>query len=311
MIKQRTISKVVTATGVGVHSGSRVNLTLRPAQPDTGIVFHRVDTPEILDFPAQANLVGDTRMASVLQNGKYRISTVEHLMSALAGLGIDNLHVDVDAEEIPIMDGSSVTFVYLIRDAGIVEQDAPKKFIRILKTVEVSEGEGESRKWARIEPYEGFSVAFSIDFEHPAINSTTSFSEIDFSKDSYIDQIARARTFGFANEVEMLRSIGLARGGSLDNAIVMDEYRILNSEGLRYEDEFVKHKILDAIGDLYLFGHALLAKYTAHKSGHGLNNKLVRSVLENPENFELVTFEEPLSKDSDIVHSIKGSFVTI
>ncbi|ASY38221.1 UDP-3-O-acyl-N-acetylglucosamine deacetylase [Taylorella equigenitalis] len=306
MIKQRSIQKVVTATGVGVHSGRRVNITLRPALPDTGIIFHRVDIPEVIDFPAKANLVGDTRMASVLKNGDYRISTVEHLMSALAGLGIDNIHVDVDAEEIPIMDGSAVTFVYLLKDAGIVEQEAPKKFIRLLKTVEVFDGEGDSRKWARLEPYEGFSLAFSIDFEHPAINSTTNFREIDFSRDSYIDQIARARTFGFANEVEMLRGVGLARGGSLDNAIVMDEYRILNSEGLRYEDEFVKHKILDAIGDLYLFGHPLLAKYTAHKSGHGLNNKLVRAVLDDSENYEVISFDEKSDIDSEKLHTIKS-----
>ncbi|NOL49230.1 UDP-3-O-acyl-N-acetylglucosamine deacetylase [Pelistega europaea] len=292
MLKQRTIKKVVNATGVGVHSGSRVKLTLRPAEPNTGIVFHRVDTPEVLDFPAVADGVGDTRMASVLQNGAYRVSTVEHLMSALAGLGIDNIHIDVDAEEIPIMDGSASTFVYLLKDAGIVEQNAPKRFIRVKKVVEVSEGEGEQRKWARLEPYEGFALAFSIDFRHPAIDSTANFAEIDFAKDSYVDQIARARTFGFANEVEMLRGIGLARGGSLDNAIVLDEYRILNAEGLRYDDEFVKHKILDAIGDLYLIGHPLLARYVACKSGHGLNNKLARALLAQEDAYEIVTFED-------------------
>lgn len=292
MLKQRTIKKVVNATGVGVHSGSRVQLTLRPAEPNTGIVFHRVDTPQVLDFPAVADGVGDTRMASVLQNGQYRVSTVEHLMSALAGLGIDNLHIDVDAEEIPIMDGSASTFVYLLKDAGIVEQDAPKRFLRVKKTVEVSEGEGEQRKWARLEPHEGFSLAFSIDFKHPAIDSTANFAEIDFAKDSYVDQIARARTFGFANEVEMLRGIGLARGGSLDNAIVLDEYRILNADGLRYDDEFVKHKILDAIGDLYLIGHPLLARYVACKSGHGLNNKLARALLSQKDAYEIVTFED-------------------
>lgn len=292
MLKQRTIKKVVNATGVGVHSGSRVKLTLRPAEPNTGIVFHRVDTPEVLDFPAVADGVGDTRMASVLQNGKYRVSTVEHLMSALAGLGIDNIHIDVDAEEIPIMDGSASTFVYLLKDAGIVEQNAPKRFLRVKKTVEVSEGEGDQRKWARLEPHEGFSLAFSIDFKHPAIDSTANFAEIDFAKDSYVDQIARARTFGFANEVEMLRGIGLARGGSLDNAIVLDEYRILNADGLRYDDEFVKHKILDAIGDLYLIGHPLLARYVACKSGHGLNNKLARALLAQKDAYEIVTFED-------------------
>ena len=291
MLKQRTIKKLVTATGVGVHSGQRVQLTLRPAQENTGIVFHRVDTPEVLDFPAQANKVGDTRMASVLQNGQYRVSTVEHLMSALAGLGIDNIHIDVDAEEIPIMDGSAATFVYLLRDAGIVEQSAAKRFLRVKKTVEVFEGEGEHAKWARLEPYEGFALAFSIDFQHPAIDSTASFAEIDFGSDSYIDEIARARTFGFANDVEMLRNIGLARCGSLDNAIVMDEYRILNPDGLRYDDEFVKHKILDAIGDLYLIGYPLLARYVACKSGHGLNNKLARALLEQEDAWEIVTYD--------------------
>ncbi|NEN75667.1 UDP-3-O-acyl-N-acetylglucosamine deacetylase [Pelistega sp. NLN82] len=295
MLKQRTIKKVVKATGVGVHSGLRVQLTLRPAEPNTGIVFHRVDTPEVLDFPASAFKVGDTKMASVLQNGQYRVSTVEHLMSALAGLGIDNLHIDVDAEEIPIMDGSAATFIYLLKDAGIEEQNAPKRFLRVKKTVEVSEGEGDQAKWARLEPYEGFSLAFTIDFKHPAIDSTASFTEIDFSKDSYIDQIARARTFGFANEVEMLRGIGLARGGSLDNAIVLDEYRILNTDGLRYDDEFVKHKILDAIGDLYLIGHPLLARYVACKSGHGLNNKLARELLAQEDAYEIVTFEDEVN----------------
>lgn len=295
MLKQRTIKKMVKATGVGVHSGFRVQLTLRPAEPNTGIVFHRVDTPEILDFPAVADGVGDTRMASVLQNGQYRVSTVEHLMSALAGLGIDNIHIDVDAEEIPIMDGSAATFVYLLRDAGIVEQDAPKRFLRVKKTVEVSEGEGSQAKWARLEPYDGFALAFSIDFKHPAIDSAASFAEVDFGKDSFVDKIARARTFGFANEVEMLRGIGLARGGSLDNAIVLDEYRILNADGLRYDDEFVKHKILDAIGDLYLIGHPLLARYVACKSGHGLNNKLARALLAQQDAYEIVTFEDDSS----------------
>ncbi|ETD72328.1 UDP-3-O-(3-hydroxymyristoyl) glucosamine N-acyltransferase [Pelistega indica] len=292
MLKQRTIKKIVTATGVGVHSGQRVKLVLRPAEPNTGIVFHRVDTPEMIDFPAQADKVGDTRMASVLQNGQYRVSTVEHLMSALAGLGIDNIHIDVDAEEIPIMDGSAATFVFLLKDAGIIEQNAPKRFLRVKKTIEVKEGEGHEAKWARLEPYEGFALAFSIDFKHPAINSTASFAEIDFGKDSYVDQIARARTFGFANEVEMLRGIGLARGGSLDNAIVLDEYRILNADGLRYDDEFVKHKILDAIGDLYLIGYPLLARYVACKSGHGINNKLSRALLAQEDAYEIVTFED-------------------
>src|SRR5690606_20137718 len=240
MLRQRTIKNLVKTTGVGMHSGRRVEITLRPAQANTGIVFHRIDTPEVIDFPALADKVGDTRMASVLQNGNVRISTVEHLMSALAGLGIDNIHIDLNAEEVPIMDGSAGTFVYLLRSAGIVEQNAPKRFLKVLKTVEVSEGEGENAKWARLEPYEGFALAFSINFQHPAIDSTASFAEVDFARDSYTKEIARARTFGFASDVEAMRSMGLARGGSLDNAIVMDDYRILNSDGLRYDDEFVK-----------------------------------------------------------------------
>ena len=229
MFRQRSIQNLVRTTGVGVHSGRRVELTLRPAAPNTGIVFHRVDLPEVVDLPAQATGVGDTRMASVLQQGNVRVSTVEHLMSALAGLGIDNLHIDLTAEEVPIMDGSAATFVYLLRSAGIVEQNAPKQFIRVLKTVEVREGEGRTEKWARLEPHEGYALAFSIDFRHPAIDSTANFAEIDFATHSYVREIARARTFGFVNEVEALRSMGLARGGSLDNAIVMDEYRVLNS----------------------------------------------------------------------------------
>ncbi|HBI83514.1 MAG TPA: UDP-3-O-[3-hydroxymyristoyl] N-acetylglucosamine deacetylase, partial [Alcaligenaceae bacterium] len=233
MFQQRTIKQVVKTTGVGLHSGRRVELTLRPAAPDTGIVFHRVDLPEVVDLPAQAAMVSDTRMASVLQQGNVRVSTVEHLMSALAGLGIDNLHIDLTAEEVPIMDGSAATFIYLLRSAGVEEQARPKQFLRVLKTVEVREGEGKDAKWARLEPHDGFALAFSIDFRHPAIDSTANFAEIDFASQSYIKEIARARTFGFVNEVEALRSMGLARGGSLDNAIVMDEYRVLNSDGLR------------------------------------------------------------------------------
>ncbi|MCQ9615896.1 UDP-3-O-acyl-N-acetylglucosamine deacetylase [Paenalcaligenes niemegkensis] len=295
MLRQRTISKVISTKGVGLHSGRRVEITLRPAAPNTGIVFHRVDLPEVVDLPAQASMVGGTRMASVLQKDNVRVSTVEHLMSALAGLGVDNIHIDLTAEEVPIMDGSAGTFVYLLRSAGLEEQNAPKKFLRVLKTIEVSEGEGDELKWARLEPYEGFALQFSIDFHHPAINATANFAEIDFAKDSYVKTIARARTFGFASEVEAMRAVGLARGGSLDNAIVMDEYRVLNSDGLRYEDEFVKHKILDAIGDLYLIGHPLIARYVACKSGHGLNNQLARALLAAQDSWELVTYdhEEP------------------
>lgn len=291
MFLQRTIKKSVHTTGVGLHSGKRVELTLRPAAPGTGIVFHRVDLEPVVDFPAQADGVHDTRMASVLQSGKARVSTVEHLMSALAGLGIDNLHVDLSAEEVPIMDGSAATFVYLLRSAGIEEQSAPKQFLRVLKPIEVREGEGKDAKWARLEPHEGFALAFSIDFKHPAIDSTAGFAEVDFSKQSYAKEISRARTFGFVTEVEALRSMGLARGGSLENAIVVDEYRVLNQEGLRYDDEFVKHKILDAIGDLYLIGKPLIARYVANKSGHALNNQLARDLLADTSAWELVSFE--------------------
>lgn len=291
MFLQRTIKQAVHTTGVGLHSGKRVELTLRPAAAGTGIVFHRVDLDPVVDLPASAGNVSDTRMASVLQNGQARVSTVEHLMSALAGLGIDNLHVDLSAEEVPIMDGSAATFVYLLRSAGLQEQLLPKQFLRVLKPVEVCEGQGEDAKWARLEPHEGFSLAFSIDFKHPAIDSTARFAEVDFAKQSYAKEIARARTFGFVNEVEALRSMGLARGGSLENAIVVDEYRVLNQDGLRYEDEFVKHKILDAIGDLYLIGKPLIARYVANKSGHAINNLLARNLLADQTAWELVSFD--------------------
>ncbi|CAM5440962.1 UDP-3-O-acyl-N-acetylglucosamine deacetylase [Eoetvoesiella caeni] len=291
MLRQRTIQKAISTKGVGLHSGRRVEITLRPADPNTGIVFHRVDLPQVVDLPAQAAAVGGTRMASVLQKGDVRVSTVEHLMSALSGLGIDNLHIDLTAEEVPIMDGSAGTFVYLLRSAGLLEQPAAKQFIKVLKTIEVQEGEGEDIKWARLEPYDGFALSFAIDFHHPAINSTANFAEVDFARDSYVKTIARARTFGFVSEVEALRAAGLARGGSLDNAIVMDEYRVLNTDGLRYDDEFVKHKILDAIGDLYLLGKPLIAKYVACKSGHGLNNQLARALLAAQDSWEIVTFE--------------------
>lgn len=291
MLRQRTIQKAISTKGVGLHSGRRVEITLRPADPNTGIVFHRIDLPQVVDLPAQAVNVGATRMASVLQKGDVRVSTVEHLMSALSGLGIDNLHIDLTAEEVPIMDGSAGTFVYLLRSAGLLEQPVAKQFIKVLKTIEVQEGEGDDIKWARLEPHDGFALSFAIDFHHPAINSTANFAEVDFARDSYVKTIARARTFGFVSEVEALRAAGLARGGSLDNAIVMDEYRVLNSDGLRYDDEFVKHKILDAIGDLYLLGKPLIAKYVACKSGHSLNNQLARALLAAQDSWEIVTFE--------------------
>ncbi|WP_038793867.1 UDP-3-O-acyl-N-acetylglucosamine deacetylase, partial [Burkholderia pseudomallei] len=289
MLKQRTIKSIVKTVGIGVHSGRKVELTLRPAAPDTGIVFSRVDLPTPVDIPASALSIGDTRLASVLQKDGVRVSTVEHLMSACAGLGIDNLYVDVTAEEIPIMDGSAATFVFLIQSAGIEEQNAAKKFIKVTKPVEIRDGD----KFARLDPYFGFRLKFTIDFRHPAVDKTGQELEVDFANTSYVREIARARTFGFAHEVEMMRELGLARGGSMDNAIVLDEYRILNNDGLRYDDEFVKHKMLDAIGDLYVIGHPLLASYTAYKSGHGLNNALLRELLAHEQAYEIVTFDDP------------------
>lgn len=294
MLKQRTLKKIVRTVGIGLHSGRKVCLTLRPAEPDTGIVYTRVDLDPPVVMPAEAMRVNDTRMATTLNEGAVKISTIEHLMSAFNGLGIDNCYVDVDAPEIPIMDGSGASFVFLIQAAGIVEQFAPKRFVRILKTVKVTDGD----KWAQLEPHEGFSLAFSINFGHPAIDSTSQFMEVDFSKVDYAHTVSRARTFGFVQDVEMLRSIGLAQGGTLENAVVMDEYHVLNPEGLRSQDEFVKHKILDAMGDLYVLGHPLLARYSAHKSGHGLNNKLLRALLDDDSAWEWATFEgEQAPKD--------------
>lgn len=291
MLKQRTIKQLVKTIGVGLHSGTKVELTLRPAAPNTGIVFRRVDLNPPVDFPASATGVGDTRMASTLDKDGAKVSTVEHLMSACAGLGIDNLYVDITAEEIPIMDGSASSFVFLLQQAGLQEQSIAKKFIRVKKPVEVREGKGTQEKWARLEPYNGYKLKFFIEFNHPAVDGTGQTAEVDFAVESYVKEVSRARTFGFMQDVETLRGMGLARGGSLENAIVMDEYRILNPDGLRYENEFVRHKILDAIGDLYLVGHPLLASYVAHKSGHGLNNQLLRALLAQPDAYELVTFE--------------------
>lgn len=301
MLKQRTIRQIVRTIGVGLHSGTKVELTLRPAAPNTGIVFRRVDLNPPVDLPSSATGVGDTRMASVLEKDGAKVSTVEHLMSACAGLGIDNLYVDLTAEEIPIMDGSASSFVFLLQQAGLQEQNAPKKFIRVKKPVEVREGSGAQEKWARLEPYNGFKLNFFIEFNHPAVDGTGQTAEIDFGTESYVKEIARARTFGFMQDVETLRGMGLARGGSLENAIVMDEYRILNPDGLRYENEFVRHKILDAIGDLYLIGHPLLASYVAHKSGHTLNNQLLRALLAQPEAYEIVSF--------DSVEAAPGAYV--
>ncbi|WP_338862641.1 UDP-3-O-acyl-N-acetylglucosamine deacetylase [Mycetohabitans rhizoxinica] len=288
MLKQRTIKSIVKTVGIGLHSGRKVELTLRPAAANTGIVFCRTDLAVPVDIPASAMSIGDTRLASVLEKGGARVSTVEHLMSACAGLGIDNLYVDVTAEEIPIMDGSAASFVFLIQSAGIDEQAAAKQFIKVTRPVEVRDAD----KFARLEPYFGFKLKFTIDFRHPAVDKTGQELEVDFADTSYVREIARARTFGFAHEVEMMRELGLARGGSMDNAIVLDEYRVLNNDGLRYGDEFVKHKMLDAIGDLYVVGYPLLASYTAYKSGHGLNNALLRELLAHEDAYEIVTFAD-------------------
>jgi UDP-3-O-[3-hydroxymyristoyl] N-acetylglucosamine deacetylase len=278
--------------GVGLHSGQRVELTLRPAQPDTGIVFRRVDLPQPVDIPVSAEAVTDTRMASTISRGGAKVHTVEHLMSACAGLGLDNLYVDITAEEVPILDGSSASFVFLLQSAGIELQNAPRRFIRILRPVEVREGEGDNLKWARLEPYHGFRLSFEIGFAHRVVDSTGQRVEFDLGTGSYARDIARARTFGFTRDVEMMRSRGLSLGGGMDNAIVVDDYRVLNSEGLRYDDEFVKHKMLDAMGDLYLIGKPMLAAYSAFRSGHALNNKLLRELLSQPGAFEIATFDD-------------------
>ena len=292
MLAQRTLKTLTRAVGVGLHSGQRVELTLRPAQPDTGIVFRRVDLPEPVDIAISALAVTDTRLASTISSGGAKVHTVEHLMSACAGLGIDNLYVDITAEEVPILDGSASSFVFLLQSAGVALQNAPRRFIRVLAPVEVSEGQGEALKWARLEPFHGYKLSFEIDFHHPAVDSTGQSVEFDLSQGSYARDIARARTFGFTKDVEMMRSNGLALGGGLDNAIVMDDYKVLNHDGLRYDDEFVKHKILDAMGDLYLLGKPLLAAYSAFRSGHAMNNRLLRELLAHPEAYEVVTFDD-------------------
>jgi len=288
MIKQRTLKNVIRATGVGLHTGEKVYLTLRPAPVDTGIVFCRTDLPAPVMVRACPENVGDTRLSTTLDNNGVRISTVEHLMSAFAGLGIDNAFVDLTAPEVPIMDGSAGPFVFLIQSAGIQEQSSPKRFMRIKKTVEIEEGD----KWARFEPWDGFKVSFTIDFDHPTFRNSTQLASIDFSTTSFVKEVSRARTFGFMRDLEALRKAGLARGGGLDNAIVMDSFRVLNDDGLRYEDEFVKHKVLDAIGDLYLLGHPLIGAFSAYKSGHALNNRLLRALTADKEAWELVSYAE-------------------
>ncbi|MBK6629858.1 MAG: UDP-3-O-acyl-N-acetylglucosamine deacetylase [Betaproteobacteria bacterium] len=287
MLQQRTLKSLIRATGVGLHSGVKVTMTLRPAAPDTGIVFRRVDLDPPVELRADPFAVGDTRLASCLERDGARIATVEHLMSALSGLGIDNVWVDVDAAEIPIMDGSAAPFVFLIQSAGVEEQKAAKKFIRVKKPVRVEEGD----KWAELAPYDGFRLTFSIVFSHPVFDKSNPSVTVDFAEHSYVREVARARTFGFMQDVEAMRSQGLALGGSMENAIVMDEYRVLNADGLRYGDEFVKHKVLDAVGDLYLLGHPLLGAFSAHKSGHALNNKLLRALLADKTAWEMVSFE--------------------
>ena len=288
MIKQRTLKNIIRATGVGLHTGDKVYMTLRPAAPNTGIVFRRTDLNPPVDIHARPDCVGDTRLSTTLVKGDVRVSTVEHLLSAMAGLGIDNAYVELSAPEVPIMDGSAGPFVFLLQSAGIEEQNAAKRFIRIKKPVKVQEGD----KWASFEPFEGFKVGFSIEFNHPIISKRTSRAEIDFSTTSFVKEVSRARTFGFMRDIEMLREHNLALGGSMDNAVVLDDYRVLNEDGLRYEDEFVKHKILDAIGDLYLLGHSQIGAYHAHKSGHELNNKLLRTLIADPTAWEEVVYQD-------------------
>ncbi len=296
MLQQRTLKSLTRAVGVGVHGGQRVELTLRPAAPDAGVIFRRVDLPKAVDIPARAHQVCDTRMATTISAdglpGGPKVATVEHLLSACAGLGLDNLIIDITAEEVPILDGSAASFVFLLQSAGIALQPAPKRFMRIVRPVEVREGEGDSLKWARLDPFDGYKLSFEIEFDHPAVNQTGQRVVFDMGSGQYKREIARARTFGFTKDVEMMRTRGLGLGGSMDNVIVLDETKVLNSGGLRYDDEFVKHKMLDAIGDLFLAGHPLLAAYSAFKSGHALNNKLLRAVLAEPSAFEIVTFDD-------------------
>ncbi len=294
MIKQRTLKNVIRATGVGLHSGDTVYLTLRPASPNTGIIFRRVDIEPAVEIKAKAENVGETALSTILMENGQKISTVEHLLSAFAGLGIDNAYIDVNAAEVPIMDGSAGPFVFLIQSAGIEEQSVAKKFIRIKQPVMVEDGD----KWCKFEPFEGFKVSFTIDFSHPAFAGRSQHVEVDFSSTSFVREVSRARTFGFMKDIEKLRENNLALGASVDNAIALDEYRVVNEDGLRYEDEFVRHKVLDAIGDLYLLGYSLIGSFNGHKSGHELNNKLLRKLLAQEDAWELVNFED--EKDAPI-----------
>jgi len=288
MIRQRTLNNMIRATGVGLHTGEKVYLTLHPAPVNTGIIFRRTDLDPVVEIHAKAENVGETTLSTTLMNGDVRVSTVEHLLSAMAGLGIDNAIIDVTAPEVPIMDGSAGPFVFLLQSAGIREQEEPKQFIRIKRPVTVTDGD----KVASFKPFDGFKVSFSIDFDHPAFHNRTLKAEVDFCSTSFVKEVSRARTFGFMHEIEYLRSKGLARGGSMDNAIVVDEFQVLNEDGLRYEDEFVKHKILDAIGDLYLLGNSLIGEFVGHKSGHGLNNASLRELIAQEDTWEVVTFED-------------------
>jgi len=292
VLKQRTLQSLTKAVGVGLHSGQRVEMTLRPAPADTGIVFRRVDLPNPIEIPVHAVAVTDTRMASTISAQGVKVHTIEHLMSACSGLGLDNLYIDITAEEVPILDGSSASFVFLLQNAGIALQNTPKRFIRIVQEVMVSEGQGDKGKWAKLSPHHGYKLSFEIDFQHPAVDSTGQRVQFDMETGVYARDIARARTFGFTKDVEMMRSNGLVLGGGFDNAIVMDDYKILNTDGLRYDDEFVKHKILDAMGDLYILGKPLLAHYSAFRSGHALNNLLLRELLSRPNSYEVVTFDD-------------------
>lgn len=287
MLRQRTLKSLIRATGIGLHTGRKVAMTLRPAQPDTGIVFRRVDLAVPVDIPARADLVGETRLCSCLVDGGVKVYTVEHLMSALSGLGVDNAYVDLDGPEVPIMDGSAAPFALLLQQAGIEPQNAPKRFLRVVRSVEVQDGD----KSARLDPYDGFRLTFSIAYDHPVIEKSGKTLTVDFAETSYLKEVARARTYGFMHDVEQLRESGLALGGGLDNAVVLDEYRVLNAEGLRFADEFIRHKLLDAVGDLYLLGKPLLAAFSAHKSGHALNNRLLRALASDPSAAEIVTFE--------------------
>lgn len=290
MMRQRTLKNAIRATGVGLHTGEKVYLTLRPAPVNTGVVFRRVDLAPPVEIPASPRYVGDTRLSTTLTRNEARISTVEHLLSALAGLGIDNVYVDLSASEVPIMDGSAAPFVFLIQSAGIEEQGAVKQFIRIRRSVVVEDGD----KWARFDPFDGFKVTFTIDFDHPAFRDRVQKASLDFSKTSYVKEVSRARTFGFMKDIERLRENNLALGGSLDNAIVVDDYRVLNEDGLRYADEFVKHKVLDAVGDLYLLGHGLIGAFAGYKSGHALNNRLLRKLMDDARAWEVTSYDEPV-----------------